>query len=231
MNLRPYQQDVVAQVDLAIEAGPAKIVVVAPTGSGKTVVGAEVIRRAVARHKRVLVVAHRREIIMQTSRKLFANAVRHGIIMAGVDPRPMEAVQVASVQTLHARRCSRSHAVAVSRLDHHRRMPPRAGEHVPEHHRPLSGGSAARPERDPMSGRWPRARRHLYEIDRGPAGRRAGRQRHLVRSRVYAPVDPNLRGVTVRNGDYAENELADRMDKPQAGWRHHHALAQVRRAP
>ena len=35
MNLRPYQQDVVAQVDLAIEAGPAKIVVVAPTGSAR----------------------------------------------------------------------------------------------------------------------------------------------------------------------------------------------------
>jgi DNA repair protein RadD len=36
---------------------------------------------------------------------------------------------------------------------------------------------------------------------------------HLVRSRVYAPVNPNLKGVTVRNGDYAENELADRMDR------------------
>jgi superfamily II DNA or RNA helicase len=41
-------------------------------------------------------------------------------------------------------------------------------------------------------------------------------QGHLVRSRVYAPVtDRNLdlKGVTVRNGDYAENELGERMDR------------------
>src|SRR5262249_44016060 len=36
---------------------------------------------------------------------------------------------------------------------------------------------------------------------------------YLVKSLRYAPVDPNLRGITVRNGDYAENELADRMDR------------------
>jgi superfamily II DNA or RNA helicase len=34
----------------------------------------------------------------------------------------------------------------------------------------------------------------------------------LVKSRVYAPVTPNLRGVHVRHGDYVENELAARMD-------------------
>ena len=34
----------------------------------------------------------------------------------------------------------------------------------------------------------------------------------LVRSRCYAPVTPNLRGVRVRAGDYVEEQLAARMD-------------------
>jgi superfamily II DNA or RNA helicase len=51
----------------------------------------------------VLFLAHRREIITQASAKLTANGVRHGIIMAGVEPRPIESVQVASIDTLHVR--------------------------------------------------------------------------------------------------------------------------------
>src|SRR5262249_27541440 len=35
--------------------------------------------------------------------KLTANGVRHGITMAGMEPRPMELVQVASIDTLHVR--------------------------------------------------------------------------------------------------------------------------------
>jgi DNA repair protein RadD len=40
-------------------------------------------------------------------------------------------------------------------------------------------------------------------------------QKHLVRSRVYAPVDPDLRGVRTVAGDYVESQLADRMDTPK----------------
>jgi DNA repair protein RadD len=40
-------------------------------------------------------------------------------------------------------------------------------------------------------------------------------QKYLVPTRVYAPVDPDLRGVRVQAGDYVENQLAERMDQPQ----------------
>src|SRR6185369_16577787 len=50
-----------------------------------------------------LVLAHRRELIKQTSTKLHAAGIDHGIIQAGFPTRPGERVQVASVQTLHAR--------------------------------------------------------------------------------------------------------------------------------
>ena len=53
--------------------------------------------------QQLLVLAHTREIIKQTSEKLFANDIEHGIIEAGFATRPDAAVQVASVQTLWAR--------------------------------------------------------------------------------------------------------------------------------
>jgi superfamily II DNA or RNA helicase len=40
-------------------------------------------------------------------------------------------------------------------------------------------------------------------------------QGYLVKTRCYAPVDPDLRGVRTVAGDYNEGQLADRMDRPQ----------------
>src|SRR6476620_4702249 len=100
--LRRYQTDIAAEFEHQVERGDRSILLVAPTGSGKTVIAAAIIA---GKARRVLVVAHRREIVNQTSDKLTARAVPHGIIQAGDEKklRPMAAVQVASIQTLHAR--------------------------------------------------------------------------------------------------------------------------------
>jgi DNA repair protein RadD len=103
-NLRPYQTDIVDRVE-SLLGTTARPLIVAPTGAGKTIVGAEIINRAVARGGRVLVIAHTREIIHQTADKLIAAGVTPGIVLAGCESelRPMAAVQVASIQTLNAR--------------------------------------------------------------------------------------------------------------------------------
>ena len=97
--LRPYQQHLLEQ----LAAAPDKrILIVCPTGGGKTVVAAALMASS---SRRALMIAHRREIVNQTSTKLTAFGVHHGVIQAGDDDRlrPMAAVQVASIQTLHAR--------------------------------------------------------------------------------------------------------------------------------
>src|SRR5262245_14282124 len=103
--LRAYQTDIVAEFYRSVAAGQKKLLLVAPTAAGKTVIMAAIIAKAVAEQKRVLVIAHRREIINLTSLKLHDRDVRHGIIRAGDEKklRPLAAVQVASIQTLHVR--------------------------------------------------------------------------------------------------------------------------------
>jgi len=102
-RLRQYQRDVIDEFNRRIEEGYHRIILVAPTGAGKTVIGAEIIGATARTVKPVLVLAHRREIIEQISRKLYAAGIAHGIIQAGFPPRPLELVQVASIQTLWAR--------------------------------------------------------------------------------------------------------------------------------
>jgi ATP-dependent helicase YprA (DUF1998 family) len=48
MELRPYQQDVIAEFDRKVTLGQRRVIVVAPTGAGKTIVAAEIIRQKVA---------------------------------------------------------------------------------------------------------------------------------------------------------------------------------------
>ena len=102
-QLRQYQRDVINEFHRRVDEGHRRVISVAPTGAGKTVIGAEIIGATARTMKPVLVLAHRREIIEQISRKLYGAGIAHGIIQAGFPTRPLELVQVASIQTLWAR--------------------------------------------------------------------------------------------------------------------------------
>jgi superfamily II DNA or RNA helicase len=102
-ELRPYQRDIIGEFDRRVAAGDKRIILVAATGAGKTVIAGSIIKSRAAVRKGVLVLAHRRVIIAQTSRKLSDVGIPHGIIMAGTPSRPLENVQVAAIQTLHQR--------------------------------------------------------------------------------------------------------------------------------
>tara|TARA_Y100000310_G_scaffold145607_1_gene144927 strand:+ start:1177 stop:1530 length:354 start_codon:yes stop_codon:yes gene_type:complete len=81
--LRPYQHNLVTRTHEEIATGRRRIIWVAPTGSGKTVIVSEYISQAVARGRGVLFLAHRRELIHQAHQKLYDNGIDAGIILAG----------------------------------------------------------------------------------------------------------------------------------------------------
>jgi superfamily II DNA or RNA helicase len=215
-TLRPYQVEVTADFNRAVENGQRRVLLVAPTASGKTVIGAAIIKQFVNRQQSVLVLAHRREIIEQTSKKLTANGIKHGIIQAGASPRPLERVQVASIQTLWVR-AMRSDAM---------QLPPADLLVVDEcHHAPAQTyqkiidaypdavllGLTATPCRGDGRGLG-----GIFEVMiQCPQVAALVEQKFLVKTRVYAPTEPDLRGVRTQAGDYVETQLAERMDKPK----------------
>lgn len=102
--LRPYQEDAIDRCGIAMRAH-RRIVLVLPTGGGKTCTGAEIVRRAVAKGRRVLWLAHRAELVDQAVATLTAQGLIVGARSASsaAPPNPYAFVQVATVQTLLAR--------------------------------------------------------------------------------------------------------------------------------
>lgn len=103
--LRPYQELAIKLIRQAIIEGHRRILLVIPTGGGKTVTAAELIDKTVAKDNKVIFLAHRQELIDQCSSKLEDYGVPHGIIQAKNPKRDRSLpVQVASIQTLVKRR-------------------------------------------------------------------------------------------------------------------------------
>lgn len=101
-ELRPYQSRAIQEIRAEFERGARAVVAVSPTGSGKTVLIAEIARRSVDRGGRVLVVVHRRELARQAVkhlRKHGLEAIR--VILGGDAVGPAKApVTVGAIQTL-----------------------------------------------------------------------------------------------------------------------------------
>lgn len=70
MQLRPYQEEAKTAVFTQWDTGNAKTLLVLPTGCGKTIVFAKIAEELVKRGKRVLILAHRGELLEQAADKI-----------------------------------------------------------------------------------------------------------------------------------------------------------------
>lgn len=103
-TLRKYQSDSIDKLRAKFRTGIKRILLVAPTGAGKTVVGASMINSALAKGADIIFLAHRTELVTQCSAKLDDLGVDHGIVMANHPKmQPWSKVQVVSVPTLAQR--------------------------------------------------------------------------------------------------------------------------------
>jgi superfamily II DNA or RNA helicase len=213
VNLRPYQLEVIAKVDAAIDAGKRRPLIVAPTGAGKTVVAAALVKAAIEHRGRVLFLAHRRELIHQAHHKLFQHGIDAGLVLAGTEGRPHVAVQVASVQTLWAR-AMRSRAMELPEADlvivdeaHHVRAQTYQ-KIIEAYGRAIVIGLTATPCRGDGRGLG-KAFDCIVEC---PPVQELIDLAFLVPTKVFAPTRPDLSGVQVQRGDYVEKQLAEVMD-------------------
>ena len=100
VQLRDYQDSAVQAVRDSFRSGHKKTLLVSPTGSGKTVIFSYIAAGMAKNNKRILIVAHRRELLKQISGALKKVGVPHAILAGGTPGIPIANVVVASVFTL-----------------------------------------------------------------------------------------------------------------------------------
>jgi superfamily II DNA or RNA helicase len=102
-TLYEHQRLAVEQAHSHIKEGENAILIVAPTGSGKTVIASEIMFHEVRVGRRCLFLVHRSPLIDQTSKTAAKFGLRTGVIKSGYPEDRAASVQIASVQTLTRR--------------------------------------------------------------------------------------------------------------------------------
>jgi ATP-dependent helicase IRC3 len=103
-QLRPYQQDAIQSVIEARRRGVRRMVIALPTGAGKTVIFS---RLAAMANRKVLVLAHRAELLQQAKEKLERTLDGQGVVdieQASSRATDEAKIVVASLRSLHAER-------------------------------------------------------------------------------------------------------------------------------
>lgn len=102
-ELRPYQQKIVNEAFESLNGDSNSVLLQMPTGTGKTHVFAEIVRkwtRVYEPRKKVLIIAHRVELIEQIISRLIRFGVSGSPIYGGKVQDPNYQVQVAMIQSL-----------------------------------------------------------------------------------------------------------------------------------
>src|SRR5262249_4860431 len=140
--------------------------------------------------------------------------IPHGIIQAGVRPRPLEPVQVASIQTLwmrakHAGKLELPSADVLVVDEAHHILAKTYRQIIESYPDAILLGLTATPCRGDGRGLG-----GIFQtMVECPQVRELIKGGYLVKTRVYAPVQPDLEGVRTVAGDYVENQLSERMDQ------------------
>ena len=212
MQLRPYQNTILRSVEAAFASRERRLCVQVPTGGGKTVIAAQIVKRL---NRRVLYVVPSREIFAQTEAKLRSVGISPERLAAGHWPRlRKQRVVLAMAQTLQ-RRMAQVHASSwypdVIIVDEAHRL---LGAHAnlldlfPVPSIALTA-TPVRLDGQPLSTHWPL----LIE---GPTVQELQDARALCRvTTVEVPVT-DLRAVRVRGGEFEQTSLETRLLEAEA---------------
>lgn len=208
--LRPYQDQALADIRKAFRDQCRAPLFVLPTGGGKTVCFAAITHGAAIKGNRVLILAHRVELIDQINDALHDADVNADIICAGYERRESP-VAVASVQTL------------IRRL---KTVAPPDLIVCDEAHHVANGNTWST-----IFKAWPNAKRlgvtatpvrqdgrglgeHFDRMIIGPSVSQLIANGYLSPPRVFAPPTMDTSGLHTRLGDFVLAEAEALADKP-----------------
>lgn len=207
-TLRSNQVKMVGEARVSLREHAA-VLLQAPTGFGKTAVGADILGKAVKKKRHALFIVHRQELIDQSVDVFNMEGIPHGIIAAGHTMQLFQPVQICSIDTLK-RRVDKIKYPDLIVWDecHHMAAAGWAGvfnyfnkaKHI---------GLSATPQRLDGKGLG----KYFGKMILGPTIRELIDDGWLVDYKAFAPTTPDMSGVASARGDYVQLEVVNAMAK------------------
>lgn len=208
IKLRPYQTQGIRDIFDAWNPATKDLMNVLfqmPTGTGKTTVFSEIVRRARLKNKTILIVVHRKELVEQIVDRLSNFEIEAGIISGQFKPDTKKKVQVATIQSLSNRQYPAADIVIIDECHHAKAATYKKLWEIYPEARFL--GVTATPIR--MSGE---GFSDLFDIlvNCGKLSEFVA-QGYLAKVRHLVGMTPNLSSIRVKMNDYAQDELGELM--------------------
>lgn len=198
--LRDYQEAAVEKLRDNIRVGVKNQILCMGTGSGKTVVAAQLAAECAKKMKRLVFVVDRVALINQTSATLDQYGLDHGVIQAQHWRwRPWERIQIASVQTLARRKWPDADLIIIDEAHSlHKTITDRIGK------RDVTVvGLTATPFTKGLA-------KHYDSVVSVVTTNQLIADQHLVPFRIFAASEPDMTGAKVTAGEWSDAEAAER---------------------
>lgn len=208
LELRDYQEIILDKARSLVKLKRGAILIQSPTGSGKTVMVATMMRTASERGYGAWFNVHRRELVKQSVSTLTeAAGLEIGVVAAGFPGNRRLPLQVCSIGTLKGRR----HLLPNPRLiiwdEAHHTPAASWAEIFAAYPNALHIGLTATPERLDGTGLG----KYFGDLIVGPSVRELIDAGWLCDFKLYAPGDLDLSAVHTTAGDFNKKELAVAM--------------------
>lgn len=210
LALRPYQLDLLARARAELKRGCKRLCLQSSTGSGKTVLTAQMLASAAARGKRAWFVVHRKELLDQAVRTFVEAADLHvGLVAAGFPSDASAPVQVCAVQSMK-RRLAKLRAPDLIVWDECHHLPSQSWASIAGALPNASHiGLTATPAR--LDGRG--LRPFFDALLCGPSTADLIAQGYLAPYRLYAPAQFDASALHKVAGDYNRAEVSEQLGR------------------
>ena len=219
MELRDYQKRTVEAIRKNAAEGSRRILVVMPTGAGKTHTMAELVSGALSKGNKVLALMHRRGLVDQMQERFAECQIDSGIIMAGIDSDLQHDCQIASLWTyvrrlrLAEREYNRFFIDAPCLLidEAHHILNKTYQKVMSDYPDAFVIGFTATPTLSTGAGlgEYFDSMVNVVSMDELISGG------WLVPGEYYGPTEPDLTKLKIVQGDYEKKGLDEKVNKPQ----------------
>ena len=211
-KLRDYQNDLIQQTFKAWSSGQRRTLLQLPTGGGKTVIFSAIAKTLLQQGERVLVLAHRKEIITQAHSKLEAiSGLKAGLLKAGMPCNLKHPIQVASIQTIRRRKEVPEASLVICDEAHHATAASYANifERYPNAYILGVTATPSRTDGKPLD-------EHFDELISGPSVSWLIKHGYLCPFKLYTAAKLiDTRGIGLCAGDFNLSALSDAINTNQ----------------